>query len=189
MQAYAEPLVDWQKAQQLYQPCSVCHGVQGNPTNPSFPKLAGQNPRYLAKQLQDYQTRQRLDPIMAPFAQNLSAEDINNLLAYINSFPSTPGAADPKWLVRGTQLYRAGIPTRGLPACAACHGPAGSGNNEARFPALAAQNNAYVLQQLQAFQTHQRQNDPKQMMQSIAAQLTDEDKQAVASFINGLSAH
>ena len=184
--AQADSLVDWQKAQQLYQSCGVCHGSDGNTSTQNFPKLAGQNPRYLRKQLADYQSNQRPDPIMSPIARTLSPSDINNLLAYIASFSRTNGAVDPKWLTRGQMLYRAGIQDRGIPACAACHGPAAQGNDEARFPALSGQNNLYLIEQLQSFQDQKRHNDPSQMMQSIAAKLSDTDKQAVVSFIGGL---
>lgn len=173
-------------AKQLYQPCSTCHGESGNTPILNFPKLAGQNPHYLDKQLQDYQTSQRVDPIMSPIAQHLSPEDIDNLLAYLAQFKSVSGVTDPTQLTLGEKLYRSGLVAEGIPACAACHGPAGLGNNQAEVPALAGQNSNYTVAQLNAFQHHTRHNDANQTMQSIAQKLSEQDKKAVASFISGL---
>lgn len=136
--------------------------------------------------MQDYQTHQRENPVMEPIAQHLSQEDSENLLAYLEQFKSVPGATDPKQLALGEKLYRAGQAAKGIPACAACHGPAGLGNNQAGFPALAGQNSGYTVAQLNAFQRHTRSNDQNEIMQSIAQKLSDQDKDAVASFINGL---
>ena len=69
-------------------PCIACHGVDGNSPNADFPKIGGQYPDYLAKSLRDYKSGARKNPIMAGFAQPLSARDIENLAAYYGSQPA-----------------------------------------------------------------------------------------------------
>jgi cytochrome c553 len=178
--------IDLQKGQQLYYSCSACHGESANNTVGNFPKLAGQNPRYLVKQLQDYQTHRRENAVMEPIAHTLTPNDTASLIAYLNQFKSNTGIAEPKQLLLGEKLYRAGSTAAKIPACAACHGSAGLGNNQASIPALAGQNTDYTVTQLTAFQQHTRHNDPNKMMQTIAARLSDQDKLALANFIHGL---
>ncbi len=69
--------------------CAACHGVDGNSPNADFPRLGGQHPDYLAKTLRDYKSGARKNPIMAGFAQPLSAKDIENLATYYGSQPAT----------------------------------------------------------------------------------------------------
>ena len=187
--AFAEnaTLINWEYAQALYEKnCLACHGKEGNSAAPNFPKLADQNPNYLRKELLDYQKKIRDNPIMTPIAQKLSENDIHLLIAYIGSFHISNGGVDPKLLNRGQKIYRAGDPKLQIPACAACHGSVGEGNDEAIYPALAGQNTFYITQQLSSFAQHNRTNDPKKIMQTISELLPLEDREAVASFINGL---
>ena len=69
---------------QKSQPCVACHAADGNSTNPQFPRLAGQYPDYLVKALKDYKSGERKNPIMAPFAANLSDRDMEDLAAYFS---------------------------------------------------------------------------------------------------------
>lgn len=180
---------DLEAAQTVYQQqCQMCHGANAAQEG-LIPKLAGQQASYLDKALQDYQaglTGPRPQAIMAPISQHLSRHDITNLTAYLSTLSATNGAVDPAWRKQGEKLYRLGDTQRHIPACAACHGPAGAGNFEAVYPQLAGQNSAYIVQQLQLFAANKRHSDPQGMMRDIASQLTDADQQALASFINGL---
>lgn len=182
--------IDIDAAMQLYQAkCQVCHGDAGNATTTSFPKLAGQQPTYLKKTLDDYQrgaNGPRFNPIMTPIAAPLSTTDITNLTAYLSTQTATGGEAQPNLLALGEKLYRAGDQESHIPACAACHGPSGAGNLEATYPKLAGQNSAYITQQLQLFANGQRHSDPHGMMRDIAKRLSPDDAAAVASFIQGL---
>ena len=68
--------------------CAACHGKDGKtPIDPSYPKLAGQYPDYLAKALHDYQSGARKNPIMGGIAKPLSKADIENVAAYFSSLP------------------------------------------------------------------------------------------------------
>jgi cytochrome c553 len=65
--------------------CAACHGAAGISAVPMYPNLAGQKEAYLAKQLKDFKTGKRKDPVMAPMAMALSDEDIANVAAYYAS--------------------------------------------------------------------------------------------------------
>lgn len=178
--------LDLEAGAKLYQQkCASCHGEAGAPAVATFPKLAGQGPHYLRKELLDYQSN-RINAAMTPLAKTLTEADMENLVAYMQTFKANYGAVASNLRARGEQLYRAGDAQKHIPACGACHSPEGVGNDEARFPHLAGQNAAYVVQQLQAFAAGDRNNDPHGMMRDIASRLSPQDQQAVASFINGL---
>jgi cytochrome c553 len=79
---------DRAKGEQLAQQCAACHGKDyASPTDPTYPKLAGQYPDYLEKALRDYQTGARKNAIMAGIAKPLSRDDIRNLAAYLSGLP------------------------------------------------------------------------------------------------------
>jgi cytochrome c553 len=166
--------------------CSACHGADGNSTNPEWPKLAGQHPGYLAKQLQEFKAGRRVNATMSPMAAPLSDEDIADLSAYYAGQRLRLGAADPAQVQLGEQIYRGGNAVSGVAACMACHGPSGSGNPSARFPALSGQHSAYVMKALQDYRSGARQNDPNGMMRNIAERLTDREIKAVAEYVAGL---
>jgi cytochrome c553 len=168
--------------------CAACHGPDGNsPNNPVWPKLAGQHPGYLEKQLMEFKSGDRKDPTMTGMAAPLSEQDMADLAAYFSSQQKQVGAADPDKVEAGEQLYRAGNAQTGVAACMACHGPAGSGNPAAKFPALAGQHAPYVEKALKDFRSGSRTNDLNKMMQGVAERMTDAEIAAVAQYIQGLS--
>lgn len=166
--------------------CAACHGPDGNSFNPEWPKLAGQHPDYIVKQLKDFKNGVRENVLMSPMAAPLSDEDMEDLAAFFASQTLQLGEADPELVAAGERLYRGGNLATGVAACAACHAPDGSGNPAAKFPSLKGQHATYVVAQLQAFKTGARANDAGQMMRNIAAKMTDEEMKAVASYIQGL---
>lgn len=166
--------------------CAACHGADGNSTNPVWPKLAGQGEPYLIKELHDFKSGKRKNAVMSSMAAPLSDKDIANLAAYFASQDRTLGAADPKLVKEGEKIYRGGNAQTGVPACMACHGPAGSGNPQAKYPALGGQHAEYVAAQLKAFRSGARANDPAGMMRTIASRMTDAEIKAVSSYVQGL---
>jgi cytochrome c553 len=166
--------------------CAACHGVDGNSTNGEWPKLAGQGARYLEKQLLEFKAGKRVNAIMSGQAAPLSEVDIADLAAYYASQKVRAGAADPAVVKQGERLYRGGNSGTGIAACMACHGPSGSGNPMARFPALSGQHPAYVAKALQDYRSGARDNDPNAMMRRIAERLSDREIKAVAQYIYGL---
>jgi cytochrome c553 len=169
--------------------CQACHGLDGNgiPGQPVWPKLAGQHPEYIYKQLVNFKTSERWNPQMSPMAMPLSEEEMLNLAAYYSSLEQTTGTAEAELVELGEKIYRAGNAATGVPACSGCHGPAGLGSNLAKFPRISGQFSEYTDQTLKLFRAHERANDPNGMMRGVAARLTDDEIAAVAAYIEGLS--
>lgn len=166
--------------------CLACHGVGGNSANPEWPSLAGQHAQYLVKQLEAFKNGERKDPLMSPMAAGLSEDDMADLAAYYSAQTPTGLEADAAKLSRGQRLYRGGDASKSIAACAACHGPTGHGNPTALYPSIAGQHAAYVAKQLRAYRTGSRDTDANQMMRNVAHDLSDEQIDAVASFVQGL---
>ncbi|MCB2387797.1 c-type cytochrome [Thalassolituus alkanivorans] len=167
--------------------CAACHGADGNSLAPTFPKIAGQGERYLIKQIKDIRDGNRQVPSMAPFVTGLSDTDIADLAAYFSAQVPTTGGAKEELVELGQRIYRAGIESKGVPACLACHGPDGKGIEAAGFPRLAGQHDAYTQAQLTAFSMNQRTNDgDTRMMRDIAYRLHTTEIEAVSSYIQGL---
>lgn len=178
---------DVKAGQQKAQACVACHGVNGNATNPVWPKLAGQNAGYLLKQLQDFKSgKKRTDPLMAGQVASLSEQDMEDLAAFFAAQKPVIGTADEARLELGQRIYRGGNQASGVSACMACHGPSGAGNPPARFPMVSGQNVDYTVKQLKAFRSGERSNDAGKMMQNIANNMTDQEIAAVASYMHGL---
>jgi cytochrome c553 len=168
--------------------CAGCHGADGNSgINSLWPKLAGQHPQYIEKQLKDFKDGKRSDPLMSPMAMPLTEQGMADLAAYFSSQSKKIGTAKADMVDFGEQIYRAGNAETGVAACMACHGPAGSGNPQALFPQLNGQNAEYVVKALQDFQSGARTNDNAMMMQGVVARMTQEEMEAVAQYIQGLS--
>ncbi len=166
--------------------CAACHGTDGNSLNPIWPKLAGQHPEYLLKQLHDLKAGARQDPLMSPQAAALSEQDMADVVAYFSSQIRAPGTAAATKVALGQKLYRGGDASTGVAACIGCHGPAGAGNPAARFPSLAGQQADYVAKQLKDFRAGTRSNDPNQMMRGVAGKMTEPQIEAVAQYVQGL---
>ncbi len=176
--AKAQPIVD--------KVCGACHGADGNSTSPTYPNLAGQQPEYLYKQLTEFKSGARKNAIMAPNVTALSNDDMLNLAAYFSSQqPKARLAKDATLSAEGGKLFKGGNAGSGVPACASCHGPAGSGI-PVQFPRLAGQHSKYVLSQLKNFRSGDRANDGGKMMQVIARKMTDQEMKPAAEYISGL---
>ncbi|MCG7981288.1 MAG: cytochrome c4 [Candidatus Thiodiazotropha lotti] len=168
--------------------CAGCHGAEGNsPLNPVWPKIAGQHPAYIEKQIKDFKANKRSDPMMSPMAAPLSDQDIADLAAFYSSQAIKTGVAAADKVEAGERLYRAGNADTGVAACMACHGPSGAGNPQANFPAIAGQHATYVEKALKDFRAGTRTNDASKMMQGVVERMTDEEMAEVAQYIQGLS--
>ncbi len=176
------------------QSCAACHGADGNSPAPTFPKLAGQNEKYLIKQLQDIQSGARPVPTMAGQLDGMDEEDFADIAAYFAKQQGSVGQANPELAEKGEAIYRGGIVERGIPACTGCHSPAGEGNASAGFPMLSGQHAAYTEAQLKSFRAAAdgdesgRMNDGEETktMRTVAFQLSDNEIKALASYIQGL---
>jgi cytochrome c553 len=170
--------------------CGACHGIDGNSTDPQYPKLAGQSEQYIVRQLENFKGGQRQNPIMLGMATPLSEQDMHDVGAYFASQHPLPGVADQALVADGEKLYREGDAQRGIPACMACHSIDGSGNPGAMYPQLTSQHAQYVEAQLKAWHdgTTWGSDAHAQIMPSIAQKLDAHDIAAVASYIEGLHA-
>ena len=168
--------------------CGACHGMDGNSTDPQYPKLAGQSEQYIVHQLENFKSGKRQNPIMLGMATPLSEQDMHDIGAYFASKPRLPGVADQALVEQGQTLYREGDAKRGIPACMACHGPDGLGNPGALYPALDSQHAQYIEAQLKAWHDGDAwgKDAHSQIMPAIAKQLDASDISALASYIEGL---
>jgi cytochrome c553 len=166
--------------------CAGCHGVDGNSAAPNFPKLAGLDGGYIAKQLADFKSGARKEPMMVPMVAGLSKKDMEDLGAYYASQKRNPGMASLADDARkvAERLYRGGSPKMGTAACMGCHGPAGSGIPVA-FPAVGGQHAAYTQKQLTEFKNGTRSND-NGIMGPIAFRLSEAEIKALSEYMAGL---
>lgn len=167
--------------------CVSCHGAAGNSTITANPKLAGQHENYIYKQLVDFTTPQRSQPVMTTYAKMLSDEDKKNVAAYLGAQVAKPGAAKNKDTIElGKKIYRGGIASKQVAACASCHGAAGNGI-PVQYPRIAGQHQDYTVAQLAMFRSTKadaRKNSAE--MHTIAARMSDDEIAAVADYIAGL---
>lgn len=167
--------------------CAACHGAKGVSAVPAWPKLAGQAATYTYAQLKHFKDGSRNNAVMAGQVAALSDQDMQDLAAYYAAQEISPGVASEDAVTKAEKLYRAGDAARGVPACAACHGPNGVGNPASGYPQLGGQHADYTSLQLNAYRAGERKAGTNgQMMASVAAKLTDEDIAALSSYINGL---
>jgi cytochrome c553 len=166
------------------QVCAACHTADGSRGAPVNPIIAGQHPEYLVKQLTEFKSGKRENPIMKGMASPLSEDDIINVAAFYASKQAKPGFAKNKDTIRlGEKIYRGGILERNVPACSGCHSPTGVGI-PAQFPRLSGQHSDYTEAQLIAFRSGARVNSAQMM--AIAANMSDREIKAVADYIAGL---
>ena len=173
--------------------CLACHMGDGNGNSqaPDQPKLAGQHAEYLFKQMRDYASAARANPIMngmitmLPDDESLRAAAAFYAAQKLEPAPAKNNDKNSDAYKLGEKLWRTGVASKGLPACAACHGPAGKGMS-AQYPAVAGQFPEYTELQLKAFRDETRTNDPSKMMRDIALKMTDKEIQAVSDYAAGL---
>jgi cytochrome c553 len=166
--------------------CQACHGANGNSTNPEWPSLAGVGADYIADQLKNFKEGKRTNPVMMPNAMSLSADDMADLGAYFGSLTNTGLEADPSYWQAGQKLYQGGDQARAIPACMACHGPTGAGNEPAKFPALRGQQSVYLAKQLNDYASGARATGPNGIMQTIAKRLSPDDIRNLSSYLQGI---
>lgn len=164
--------------------CAACHAPDGNSVITLNPKLAGQHPEYLEKQLVEFKSGKRANAVMSGMASMLSEQEMKDLATYFAAKKLTLGQAvtNGKGSL-GEKIYRGGIAATSVPACAGCHSPNGAGLPR-QFPRLGGQHADYTLAQLKTFRTGERANAP--MMMAIAAKMSDAEMAAVADYIQGL---
>lgn len=172
--------------------CKTCHGIDGQGFRGSFPmpRLAGQQPEYIANQLQAFIERRRTNPVMFNVAHVLDPEMVKALSEYFKDLNPKPLGGAPKEPVpEGKKIYEEGIPSANVPPCASCHGPDGKGADA--FPRLAGQLHDYIFRKLTNWEKERGQDkanpDTSAIMQPIAHDLTEAQIKAVAAYVSELN--
>jgi cytochrome c553 len=169
--------------------CAACHGVDGNSTAGIYPRLAGQYPEYLYKQLTQFKGGPGIRPlrhsaIMQGMVADLSDADMKALAQYYASQTPSQGTSTHAELVdAGKAIYTHGG-AGGAPACISCHREAGGGI-EPDFPRITGQHEAYVSEQLHAWKTGQRGGKGK-LMSLIVPLLSDDEIAQVSAYVASL---
>jgi len=169
--------------------CAACHGTDGNSMLAQWPKLAGQHAAYLTRQTNLIKQGARPVPEMVGIIAAVSEQDIEDVSAFFASQNRTGGVADEAQVNTAQRLWRAGNAESGVPACMACHGPAGEGNPLSGYPALAGQHSVYTASMLKRFRSGENwgeKDSSSHVMMGAAAELTDEEINAVSNYIQGL---
>lgn len=180
--------------------CAACHGLDGNAAAPLYPKLAGQHEQYIWRQLKLYKSGERENAIMLGMSAALTEQDMRDIGAYFGSQKVLAGVADEsviaagpnagkKFYQVGEKIYRSGNAAQGVPACAACHGPAGAGMPGPTYPALGGQHASYTAARLTAFREGAvwgKDKNANVIMSQVAKNLTDEEIQGLSSYLQGL---
>jgi len=171
--------------------CSACHNADGNSTLPTNPKLAGQQADYLVKQMKNFKAdggkpAERINPVMNAMIAAYTEEQMRDIAAFLSAQKRIGEIAkNPETIEFGRQIFRTGDQSKGLPACAGCHGPSGAGV-PAQYPRIAGQFAEYTESQLKSFRAGERTNDPNRMMRMVTIKMTDTEIKAVADYVAGL---
>jgi len=161
--------------------CAGCHGADGNSVATAFPKLAGQQKKYLLRELMDFKSGKRASEIMAPVMATLSENDLTELAAYYARQKPAPGVAgDPALLALGKDLYLKGNSKTDVPSCESCHDE--TGNGDGKFPRVAGQHVDYTLDQFRLYAAGKRTNGAR-VMQAVAERMSEQEARAVAEYM------
>lgn len=171
-----------------WETCALCHSADGISRMAKFPKLAGQKPAYIEKQLHEFRAEKRTNDggMMTTNAGLLSDAQIREVARYFGSLPPPPPAAagpDSTGIAMGRRLFEKGKPEAGVAACVTCH--VGGGNPAVLAPRITAQHADYLRKQLLDFRADARENDPGGVMRQIARGLTEAEIEAVSGYAAG----
>jgi len=167
--------------------CAACHGQAGNSVVDEYPNLAGQHADYIFEHLQYYKSGERQNAIMLGQAANLDEQTMADLAVYYEGLEAEIGETPEELAATGRSIYMGGIAEKGVPACVSCHGPAGMGIPSSGYPRLSGQKVKYTMDQLMLYRSGERSGyGQAAVMNEIAAELTDEEIQAVANYVRGL---
>jgi cytochrome c553 len=165
--------------------CSSCHGPKGLSTTVTAPKLAGQQPSYVVKQLEEVLSGKRKSDDMKACVDGAKPDDFAGLGAYFSTQPAAPArGGDGALAAAGRKLFEEGNNGTGVSACTSCHEAGALGSD--KHPRLAGQHREYITKQIQAFKSGARSNDKGRQMRNVAVKLSDEEIAAAAEYLSGL---
>jgi cytochrome c553 len=168
--------------QERLQLCAGCHSPDGNSVIPENPNLSGLDPEYIVRQLQDFKSGSRKSPVMSGIIPMVDEKEFEALAKFFSKQkPNPSGKSDPKLAAQGKEIYDEGIVGSAVPACSGCHNEDGSGTE--KYPRIAGQHSAYVVQQLLSFKNGERANDVKAVMRAVAKRMNEKEMRAVAEYV------
>jgi len=164
--------------------CITCHGPKGQSAVATWPKLSAQHAAYTAKQLKNFKEGSRVNAIMMGMSMPLNDQDMVNIATYLSQQTPSQGVAQSKETIElGKSIYRGGIASKGVPACAGCHSPNGAGI-PSQYPRQGGQWAEYSYNQLIGFREGTRNNSVQ--MTTISSKLSDQEMKAVSDYMAGL---
>ncbi len=193
--------VDLEKGKEINGTCAACHSdnAQGGKKG-EYPRLAGQQVKYIESQLKNFRSRTRVNIPMFPYTQEreLSDEDIKDIAAYLSKIvldtkmPNYVGTEDaltrllmaekvmiiPRAegdLENGGKIYQK--------QCAACHGKTGKGRG--MFPMLVGQYTNYLQRQVGLFLKGDRPHDEEGTVGLLNA-LKAQDIQDILAYLTSI---
>jgi cytochrome c553 len=162
--------------------CAGCHNPDGNSVIPENPNLSALDPDYMVRQLQDFKSGARKSPIMSSIIPMVDEKEFQMLAEFFSKQkPKSGGKVDAKLAALGKEIYDEGIVGNAVPACSGCHNEDGSGTE--KYPRIAGQHSAYVIQQLLSFKSGERANDVKAVMRAVAKRMNEKEIRAVAEYV------
>jgi len=162
--------------------CGGCHNSDGNSAIPENPNLSGLDAEYIHRQLQDFRNGARKSPVMSGIIPLVDEKEFEALAAFFSKQKPKPGGAvDAKLAAQGKEIYDEGIVGSAVPACSGCHNDDGSGTE--KYPRIASQHAAYVVQQLTNFKSGERANDVRAVMRAVAKRMNEKEIRAVAEYV------
>ena len=171
--------------------CSECHGFDGNSLSQEWPNIAGLNKQYIVSQLDDFKTGKRINDEMTQIVREFpSNSELDSLAQYFSeqkminrNSPESINKHEFVDLEIGEEIFTGKRIEYGIPACSACHGKYGMGDEAGKFPRLVGQNMDYIIKQMELFRSKERSNDMPPQMRNIAQEMDDEDIASVAAYI------
>jgi cytochrome c553 len=167
----------------LYGPCVVCQqpNAWGSPDG-GIPSLAGQQKRYIEKQLAVFRSGAREDTAMQIVAVHPTLNNHANIVAlasYLSGLDANPNPVkgSGEHLRVGQELF--------VHICAACHGADGRGNQDSRAPRIAAQHYPYLRRQIEAAASLHKNLAPPEMTSALRG-MRPQEKDALADYISRL---
>ncbi len=162
--------------------CAGCHNPDGNSAIPENPNLSGLDAEYMVQQLQDFKSGARKSPVMSSIIPMVDVKEFSALADFFSKQKPKPGGkVDARLAAQGKEIYDEGIVGSAVPACSGCHNEDGSGTE--KYPRIAGQHSAYVIQQLMNFKSGERANDIKAVMRAVAKRMNEKEIRAVAEYV------
>lgn len=161
--------------------CAACHGAAGNSRSSAMPIIAGLDPAYFRKQIEDYAAGRRLSAEMEPYAKQVRDLGVDDVAAYFASRrrEPTPVSSPADAIERGS---------RAAAQCVVCHGPRGQGDAAKGIPSLAGQAPGYLREQMLLFKLDRRSpGDPAlAALKALLKNVPDEDFADLAAYYGSL---